>query len=599
MKLVKTAFGLLLVLVLALGLIAVTATAEEGEYVYLSISFDGQYIDDQNGEPVVFLPVPLDTIAAVDLTEYGLDHMRFDADGDGNYETTALQLMIYAHEEIYGGDWSEVNFSDFPGSSYFAGGIFGFTENLMYFHNGDFPVDPSQVSDFMTIGATSDRIVLQAGDFLDVASFSCYSFLWDTQGGFHFFADENGNYTHEYQTEAGQELSVHLLHSFCDLMYGEAWLVDAADYTLYYGTAYGEALGELTTDEAGMAQLCIETPGTYYIWCEGGHGDDVTHTSCDYFFETGMPCIVSAPAYSKIIVKGEEQPEDQIFDIDVSRMILGNALEFQFGVDKANIPDTTGYYAVIEKTWADGTTTEKTIPATEWGTVGTYWAIVYDGIAAKEMSDVFYVTVYSADGVAVSTTKTDSVRDYVMRNVDGSTDILKTLMVNMLNYGAAAQVQFNYDTDNLANSLLTNTQKAWASTGVAEMTSQLVKGTNYMGTRLVLESRIQLQVAFKGMTRDMYAIYSFTDNNGKLQSVRVEGADFVDVGVLGVEMSALVYADARNVVEITVFSADGTVYGTATDSIEGYVKRNAKGETDVSMELMKFADSAKAYLYEG
>jgi len=120
-----------------------------------------------------------------------------------------------------------------------------------------------------------------------------------------------------------------------------------------------------------------------------------------------------------------------------------------------------------------------------------------------------------------------------------------------------------------------------------------------MGTRLVLESRIQLQVAFKGMTRDMYAVYTFTDNKDEVKTVRVEGADFIDVGVLGVEMSALVYADARNVVEITVYNADGTVYGTATDSIEGYVQRNAKGETDVSMELMKFADSAKAYLYPG
>jgi len=295
----------------------------------------------------------------------------------------------------------------------------------------------------------------------------------------------------------------------------------------------------------------------------------------------------------------DAQPEAEpaLFDIDVSRMVLGNALEFQFGVAKSRFTTTEGYYAVIEKTWADGSTTTKTVPAEEWGTVGTYWAIVYDGMAAKEMGDVFNVTIYNADGVAVSNAKTDSVRDYVMRNVDKQSDVLKTLMVNMLNYGAAAQLQFNYATDDLANSLLTDTQKAWASTGVKELNSYLVKGTNYMGTRLVLESRIQLQVAFKGMTRSMYAIYTYTDNNGKAQSVRVEGADFVDVGVLGVEMSALVYADARNVVEITVYNADGTVYGTATDSIEGYAKRNVTDPDDVVMALMKFADSAKAYLY--
>jgi len=292
-----------------------------------------------------------------------------------------------------------------------------------------------------------------------------------------------------------------------------------------------------------------------------------------------------------------EVVEVEKFDIDVARMVLGNALEFQFGVDKSKFATTEDYYAVIEKSWADGSTTTKTVPAEDWGTVGTYWAISYDGLAAKEMGDVFNVTIYNADGVAISNAKTDSVRDYVMRNVDKQNATLRTLMVNMLNYGAAAQVNFKYGTDDLANKLLSDTQKSWASTGVKELNSYLVKGTNYMGTRLVLESRIQLQIAFKGMTRNMYAIYTYTDNNGKLQTVRVEGADFVDVGVLGVEMSALVYADARNTVMITVYNADGTVYGTATDSIEGYVQRNAKSDTDVSMELMKFADSAKAYLY--
>ena len=201
MKMTKYLLTMLLVVVLLLCL-QPTASAETEEYVYLTISFDGQCIDDKNGEPIVYLPVPMDAIRSIDLTEYGLDNMLFDADGDGEYETTALQLLIYAHEEIYGGSWSEVNFDALPGSSYFAGGIFGFTENLVYFHNGDFPVDESQDGGWFTVGATSDRIVLEAGDFLDVASFGCYGFLWDTLGGFHFFADADGNYT-KYRIQIG------------------------------------------------------------------------------------------------------------------------------------------------------------------------------------------------------------------------------------------------------------------------------------------------------------------------------------------------------------------------------------------------------------
>ena len=133
MKITKKIMSMILALVLVLGLLPATAfaTVASEDVVYLSISFDSNYIDDKNGNPIAYVPVPMSAIEAIDLTEYGLDNMLFDADGDGNYETTALQLLIYAHEELYGGDWGEVTFDALPGSSYFKGGIFGFTENLV------------------------------------------------------------------------------------------------------------------------------------------------------------------------------------------------------------------------------------------------------------------------------------------------------------------------------------------------------------------------------------------------------------------------------------------------------------------------------------
>ena len=127
------------------------------------------------------------------------------------------------------------------------------------------------------------------------------------------------------------------------------------------------------------------------------------------------------------------------------------------------------------------------------------------------------------------------------------------------------------------------------------MSNDQVKGTNYQASRFLLESRIQVQLAFKGLTADMYAIYTYTDFQGKAQEVRIEGADFVIIGgkPAGVELSALVYADARSLVNVTVYNADGTVYGTASDSIESCAVRS---NGDVFVALMKFADSAKAHL---
>ena len=316
MKMTQKLLSLLLALIMVLGLLPVTGVSATGaqkddDVIYLSISFDSNYINDKNGNPIAYVPVSLDAIAAIDLTEYGLDNMLFDADGDGEYETTALQLLIYAHEELYGGDWSNVNFDALPGSSYFRGGIFGFTENLVYFLNGDFPIDESQQSDYMTVGATSDRIVLEAGDFLDVASFGCYSFLWDQLGGFHLFADADDNYTHDYTVDAGQALDIKLKHSFCDLMFGESWVKDAEYYEVYYGAEFGVAEGSVTTDESGNAQITFPDAGTYYIWCDGGIGsDDGTHGTCDHYMQTGEPCIVSSPAFAKVTVAGATEPEE-------------------------------------------------------------------------------------------------------------------------------------------------------------------------------------------------------------------------------------------------------------------------------------------------
>ena len=370
MKISKKVLSLLLALVMVLGLFpAIGASATEAQMqedvVYLSISFDSHYINDKNGNPIAYVPVPLDAIAAIDLTEYGLENMLYDADGDGEYETTALQLLIYAHEELYGGDWSEVAFDALPGSSYFRGGIFGFTENLVYFQNGDFPVDESQQSDFMTVGATSDRIVLNAGDFLDVASFSCYSFLWDQLGGFHLFADENDNYTHDYTANAGEALTVKLKHSFCDLMFGESWVKDAEDFEVYYGKVFGEAEGSVTTDESGNAQITFPNAGTYYIWCDGGIGsEDGTHISCEHYSETGEPCIVSSPAFAKVTVAGATEPEAPREAQDISAVLnatlamqAATVTEPAFGT---NFGEWTvfglargGYYANDNKYFAD------------------------------------------------------------------------------------------------------------------------------------------------------------------------------------------------------------------------------------------------------
>ena len=67
MKTVKKILSMILALVLVLGLLPATAFATgAADVVYLSISFDSNYIDDKNGDPIAYVPIPMSSIEAID-----------------------------------------------------------------------------------------------------------------------------------------------------------------------------------------------------------------------------------------------------------------------------------------------------------------------------------------------------------------------------------------------------------------------------------------------------------------------------------------------------------------------------------------------------
>ena len=289
MRTTKKILSMILAFVLVLGLLPATAFATGADSVYISVSYDGQYINDKNGNAIAYIPVSFDNLASIDLDEYGLSEYKYDEDGDGTYDITALHMVIYAHENLYGGKFSDVEFTGGPGSSYFQGGIFGFDENLNYFLNGEYPLAGEGW------GATSDQIVLEAGDFIDIGSFSSWDFYMDSNYGFHFFADESGAFIHDYTAEAGSACSVKLVRSYSGMGTG-AVVYDASDYTVYYGTSYGNATGSVTTDGSGCAEITFPEAGNWILWADGGYGNEYSDV------------IVSAPAYAKVTVTAAEAP---------------------------------------------------------------------------------------------------------------------------------------------------------------------------------------------------------------------------------------------------------------------------------------------------
>jgi len=328
-----------------------------------------------------------------------------------------------------------------------------------------------------------------------------------------------------------------------------------------------------------------------YVTCDGKEVESAV--------DTGKRTI------SFTVAKGGVYTIVKKFNIDGATMTLGNSLAINFFSEPTDLVEGEGYYAVITKEYADGRgNVTVRIDQADWSYHNGYEQhyVTFNGVAAKEMTDELTVTVYNSSGVAVSNEWVDSVRDYTMRMLSKQTDAEKlALYVDMLNYGAAAQTYFDdYNSDDLANSQLTDTQKGYA-TGEVTMTDSRVQGTGYSASNLTLESDITLNVFFKKdyIDQTKYAVASFTDHYGNEKSVRVEGSAFKQLENdtdWYVPVKGLVVADVRQPVTVTVYNSDGTVSASCTDSIESYVARMSS-ENALYEAIMKFGVSAYAYFH--
>ena len=284
-------------------------------------------------------------------------------------------------------------------------------------------------------------------------------------------------------------------------------------------------------------------------------------------------------------------------------MTLGDSLSVAFVLD-ITLLDEDGAYAIITKEYADGredVTVE--IPQEDWKEYsGNLYYFAFGGVAAKEMCDSISVEVYNTFGSQITNPYTDSVQAYAMRMLENENTIaneeLRTLFVDMLNYGAAAQVQFEYALDDLANAQLTETQQSWA-TGAYTTESNLDKGLGRVGTTLTLKSRITLDFIFSNdaMESASYAVASYTNHYGEEVELRIESFCAFDEESTYVSVPGLAVADYATVVTCTVYDAEGNVIATAADSIEGYAHRMVANLPTMVESIVQFGVSAYNYFH--
>ena len=290
----------------------------------------------------------------------------------------------------------------------------------------------------------------------------------------------------------------------------------------------------------------------------------------------------------------------ELFDLSGATATLGNNLAINFVIDTAKL-DGTGHYAEITKKYADGRAdVTVTVDQEDWKVYsGNLYYFSFDGVAAKEMADQLIVKVYNKNNVEVTNVWNDSLREYAMRALTNeekkaSPDREKlALYVDMLNYGAAAQVYFEYNENDLANKNLTAAQKAYA-TGNVTMEDIREKGTGYVGTTLTLESQILLNFVFENTTANnaTHAIATYTDHYGNAKTVRIEKADFkaYDSTRTYISVSGMAVADCGQPVTLKLYNGN-QLLSTSVDGVESYISRIASANELYTM-IMKFATSS-------
>jgi|GEM_PF-3559910 len=307
---------------------------------------------------------------------------------------------------------------------------------------------------------------------------------------------------------------------------------------------------------------------------------------------------------------------------------LGNNLSINYFVETAALEGYTDVHLVAEKKYYNEDGSEYSLRETilypsSIGNTGAGGAeeykFIFTGIAAKEMGDDITVKVVGTKGghECVSTADVFSIKQYVLAVLSrpAANAKLKTALVDLLNYGSAAQLHFGYNTSTLVNSSLTSEQiNTYATAEVPELTSYLNEietvgaRARFNGRTLVMGNNIEIRyyMLFDEGTdfSNISFRYSYTSATGAPNSGTMPASAFEYDSVhdeYSIRLSTVAVKDFDAVITAGIYDGDTLISNTSEFSIETYIQvvlgRDSAKESlkEMLRELAKYCKSAKAY----
>ncbi len=234
----------------------------------------------------------------------------------------------------------------------------------------------------------------------------------------------------------------------------------------------------------------------------------------------------------------------------------------------------------------------------------------YTGINAKEMGNIFETTLYVVDAegkIYRSETVERSIEEYLIgkMNAPGAIDELKTMAVDMLKYGAAAQIKFNYNTENLVTDSLTEEQLAWGTqTEAVAVDYSAVSGSGAnVKTNITVKSKVELVLTCiaSGIANPAGVKCVITDEDGNVLD-ELATINTLDV-MYGATYDNVGAKEMRKLITATFYDETGVAISkTVTWSVESYVAQvrasDDPDEIDIAVvnAMLVYGDAVAAYM---
>ncbi len=287
---------------------------------------------------------------------------------------------------------------------------------------------------------------------------------------------------------------------------------------------------------------------------------------------------------------------------------LYNDLAINFKVAESSVL-VPGYYDPYVVCKVNGVVTKIIDFNTEFANDDIVYTFTFRHIAPDRLGETVVATLYGYynDEVYELGKIEYSVAKYCynMLSKDSASDNLKTLLVDLLNYGAAAQMYSGRNSNDLVNAALSDEQRAFGTSdmrALSSVTSSKPQGADASWKSASLALKHNIAVEFKFVINSEIDINNLTaviTVNGKETRISGEKIPYIGDRYVVSFGSFSVAQLSDEITAVLVDSDDNIVSNIITYSVESYAaskQNDPDGLGDLVKAMMKYGDSAKRYI---